>query len=692
MTSTDPVVSFIIPAYNALDTLDTALASLAAQTNPHWEAVVVDDGSRDRTFATARRWAARDPRVRAMRQRNAGASAARNTALASARGKFVAFLDADDWIDPDYLSTLLPLTDDGRAIAYCAYRRILPSGREGPADWCPELERDALAVLSRRCEPAIHCVLAPRTLIVDVGGFDEDLRTCEDWDLWLRLARTGVPFRGTPRALAHYRMRAFSLSTEKPEHVHDAQTVLTRALSPDPRIPQSMIGPTAGWETAPEQRMELAITAQVQAMARGRPADPRWLEQAFGKDWRSASRCDPAAIFTAAQRAAATCNQDADETVQSLISAARCIDPPIADMLADHRDLADVKDEVRAGPCRVGRWAGYALDPAALPLAILPSQGCDAALLRIMGSTHELAVPLVRAITRRALADMLLRSIAVEELARLSGAWRSPSFIARVALATLTQVPRRAAGMLRDRALARAVLGAILRRALARHLGTDLAASEPRAGDVPVLLFNRIVPGSSGLLTPDTGLRELAQIFALLDQEGYRAVGISDLVQARHAGASLPERPVVLVFADAPSFMARKVDRALPPPLDRVEVLFTPAEIMAGLPFRLARTARVGTGYGLRADGMPLPCAEAMALAAEWHARLAALSPGRPLAALSDMPGLPDAVLIEAGFDALLSPGSAQARIDLPLRVVPAIECSGSEGVGTAIECLRPAA
>ena len=89
---------------------------------------------------------------------------------------------------------------------------------------------------------------------------------------------------------------------------------------------------------------------------------------------------------------------------------------------------------------------------------------------------------------------------------------------------------------------------------------------------------------------------------------------------------------------------------------------------------------------------MPLPCTEALALAAEGHARLAALSPGRPLAALSDMPGLPDAVLIEAGFDALLSPGSAQARIDLPLRVVPAIECSGSEGVGTAIECLRPAA
>lgn len=690
MTAAPPLVTFVIPAFNAADTLETALASLAAQTDPRWEAVIIDDGSRDRTFAIAQRLAARDPRVRALRQRNAGASAARNTGIAAARGRFLAFLDADDWIEPDYLATLLPLAEDARTIAYCAYRRILPSGRAGPADWCPELEQDALAVLSRRCEPAIHCVLAPRDLIREIGGFDETLRTCEDWDLWLRLARTGLPFRGTPRPLANYRMRAFSLSTAKPDHDADAQTVLARALGPDPRIPAHLIGKTAKRDAAPEHRAELAIAAQVQAMANGGATDPNWLERAFGHDWRSASQRDPAAIFAAIDRAALACASDPEQATSALIAAAQAADVRTGDRLADHRDLMRVKETAPDRPCRAGRWLGLPLDPGELPVAIMPPSGCDAVLLRVPGSAHEFALPLVQPITRAALADVLLRAIAVEELARLSKAWRSPTFITRVVAGLLWIVARQPAALWRDRTMARAMIGTIMRHALARHLGTRLPASRPRSGDVPVLLFDRIIAGTSGLLTPDTGVRELAQIFAMLDQEGYRAIGITDLVQARQQGAPLPERPVVLVFADAPSFMAMKVEHALPPSLARAEVLFTPAQIMDGLPFALARTARVAIEYGLHADSMPLPCAEALARSVDWRARLAALSPDRPLAALSHTPGLADAVLIAAGFDALLFPGSAQARIDLPLHTVPAIECSGSEGVGNAIECLRP--
>lgn len=693
MTDSAPLVSFIIPAFNAVDTLDATLESLVAQTDPRWEAVIVDDGSRDRTFTLARRWSARDPRVRALRQRNAGASAARNTAMTAARGRFVAFLDADDWLEADYLATLLPLAEDGRAIAYCAYRRILPSGRPGPSDWCPELEHDALGVLSRRCEPAIHCVIAPRALVLDVGGFDETLRTCEDWDLWLRLARTGIPFRGTPRPLANYRMRAFSLSTERPEHGADAQRVLTLALGPDPRLPEGLAGAAPCWDAAPEQRMERAVAAQVEAVARGDAPDADWLEQAFGADWRAASLCDPVAIFAAVQRAASARDADPEPITDALIASARQRDPAIAESLCDHRDLMHVKQAAaHGGGGRAGRWVSVSLDPAALPLAIVPQHGCDAIVLRIADTPHEFAMPLTEPLMRATIGDLLLRNIAVGELARLSRAWRSPTFLARLAGEMMRIVPRRAGAMLRDRALARAAFGTILRRALSRHLGTRFSGTEPRTGEVPVLLFNRIVPGTSGLLAPDTGLDELAQIFALLDQEGYTAIAIADLVQARHQGAPLPERPVVLVFADAASFMAAKVERILPDTLARVEVLFTPAEIMAGLPFRLASAARVATGYGLRADTMPLPCAEALALARDWRSRLDALSPERPIAALSDTPGLADAVLIAAGFDALLSPGSAQARIDLPLRVVPAIECSGSEGVGTAIECLRPAA
>ena len=104
-----PAVSVVIPARNAAATLDAALDSLHAQTMPDWEAIVVDNGSTDGTATVAHTHAARDPRVRLLRAEAGGASAARNAALAIARGRHLLFLDADDWIAPTHLERLLGL-------------------------------------------------------------------------------------------------------------------------------------------------------------------------------------------------------------------------------------------------------------------------------------------------------------------------------------------------------------------------------------------------------------------------------------------------------------------------------------------------------------------------------------------------------------------------------------------------------
>ncbi|MGB2941211.1 MAG: glycosyltransferase family A protein, partial [Candidatus Macondimonas sp.] len=100
-------ITIVIPAYQAEGYLTRALESVATQSDPDWELIVVDDGSHDGTLALAQRHAARDPaRMRVLAQANAGPAAARNRGMAEARGEYVLFLDADDALMPDALERL----------------------------------------------------------------------------------------------------------------------------------------------------------------------------------------------------------------------------------------------------------------------------------------------------------------------------------------------------------------------------------------------------------------------------------------------------------------------------------------------------------------------------------------------------------------------------------------------------------
>src|SRR2546423_3757367 len=98
--------SVIVPAYNAETTLADTLASLHDQTFPDWEAIIVDDGSTDRTAEIAASWAGQDNRFRLVRQANGGESAARNTGISAAQHNWLLFLDADDWVSRQYLQRM----------------------------------------------------------------------------------------------------------------------------------------------------------------------------------------------------------------------------------------------------------------------------------------------------------------------------------------------------------------------------------------------------------------------------------------------------------------------------------------------------------------------------------------------------------------------------------------------------------
>jgi peptidoglycan/xylan/chitin deacetylase (PgdA/CDA1 family)/glycosyltransferase involved in cell wall biosynthesis len=230
-------ISVIIPAHNAEATLEATLNSVLLQTHTVWEAVIIDDGSTDGTRVMAEGWACRDRRFRALHQKKAGVSAARNSGLREARHPFVLFLDSDDRIDPTHLERMVGMLVADRTLdaVHCGWQRILPSGVLGP----PRLgsdHKDLFEYFAFQCFFPIHACVLRRDLALAVGGFDASLTTCEDWDFFQRVARTGARFGRVPEVLAFYQARANSASQDSRRCLTDAGVVLARGHGRDPRM------------------------------------------------------------------------------------------------------------------------------------------------------------------------------------------------------------------------------------------------------------------------------------------------------------------------------------------------------------------------------------------------------------------------------------------------------------------------
>jgi peptidoglycan/xylan/chitin deacetylase (PgdA/CDA1 family)/SAM-dependent methyltransferase len=254
---TAPTVSVIIPAFNAADTLPTALGSIQGQSFRRWEAVVVDDGSKDRTGELVASLAGCDKRIRYHNiSCNRGPSAARNVGLAHAHGEYVLFLDADDWIGKHHLKRLVHLLHRNPVAgsAYSGYTFVTQDGRsEYPIG--PKVPKSMFRYLARSCPFAIHSCLVKRQLVQDANGFDESLLFGEDWDLWQRLARRNVKFLSLHVRSAFYRARRGSLTRAGACLIPDGLTIIRRGHAPDARVraagPEHELGaPAAGLPAA----------------------------------------------------------------------------------------------------------------------------------------------------------------------------------------------------------------------------------------------------------------------------------------------------------------------------------------------------------------------------------------------------------------------------------------------------------
>jgi glycosyltransferase involved in cell wall biosynthesis len=206
-----PLISVLLPAFDAANTLPACLRSIARQTETRWECIVADDGSRDATRAVALGAADADPRFRVVSFPHRGLVATLNDALALCRGRYVARMDADDLMHRDRLAAQLALleADATLSAAGCHVRlfprRALGEGLRAYERWLRSLDSPRRVRADAFVEsPVAHPTLFARTAVLRELGY-RDLGWAEDYDLVLRLLAAGHEVGVVPRRLVCWR-------------------------------------------------------------------------------------------------------------------------------------------------------------------------------------------------------------------------------------------------------------------------------------------------------------------------------------------------------------------------------------------------------------------------------------------------------------------------------------------------------
>ena len=228
MSGIEPLVSVVIPAYNAENTLADTLRSVCGQTYQLLEILVVDDGSTDRTPDIAAEFAAGDARIRLLRKANGGVASARNFGVDHARGEYVAPIDADDIWHPTKIEKQVGVAiqeDERLGFVYSFFRRIDQQGNvvsSGP------MRMFRGNVLHQHVYTNFvgngSSLLLRKSAIIEAGGYEERLRRrgvegCEDILLQLRIARDR-PIAVMPEYLIGYRQRPDAMSANHERMYH----------------------------------------------------------------------------------------------------------------------------------------------------------------------------------------------------------------------------------------------------------------------------------------------------------------------------------------------------------------------------------------------------------------------------------------------------------------------------------------
>jgi glycosyltransferase involved in cell wall biosynthesis len=219
-------VAVVVTTFNDAVFLGEALSSVMAQQHPADEIIVVDDGS-DKSPAPV---LACFPQVTFLTKSNGGLSSARNAGLHAARSRYILFLDADDRLQPNAIATGLACFSRSpeAAMVYGGHRRIRSDGNSIGSDRFETVDEDAYASLLTGNRVGMHAaVLYRRDALLALGGFDESLRKCEDYDVYLRLAQH-YPIGAHPDIIAEYRWHGANMSADPEQMLRSVLAVHDR--------------------------------------------------------------------------------------------------------------------------------------------------------------------------------------------------------------------------------------------------------------------------------------------------------------------------------------------------------------------------------------------------------------------------------------------------------------------------------
>ncbi len=221
-----PLISVVIPAYNAAAHLERAIASIKAQTYQHWEIVVIDDGSTDNSWELLK--SLRTESIRALQQTNQGPAAARNHGIREAKGEYITFLDADDefpetklQLQAQHLITHPELFFVSGKIKY-----ILNEGHQVKEYLFEDTEQQTMTNVNFGAMMMRSSAFDPEV----IGMIDEEMTYAEDVDWWLRALEQKVPFEILPEVTLHYHLHDTNMTNKLHENTRFFAMALRRSL------------------------------------------------------------------------------------------------------------------------------------------------------------------------------------------------------------------------------------------------------------------------------------------------------------------------------------------------------------------------------------------------------------------------------------------------------------------------------
>lgn len=224
-----PLVSVIMPAYNAARFLEEAVRSVQNQTVADWELLLLEDCSTDETRLLAARLAAEDPRIWLLpNEKNLGVAHTRNRGLALCRGRYVAFLDSDDVWHPEKLEKQLALMEEtGADLVYTAYALIGETGEKVRRDY---LVPPTVTYRELLGENVIGCsTVLLKAKVLEDRQYDPNFAH-EDYALWTRLLLDGCKAVGCTEVLVNWRYRENSRSFHKLQALQNRWLIYRRQL------------------------------------------------------------------------------------------------------------------------------------------------------------------------------------------------------------------------------------------------------------------------------------------------------------------------------------------------------------------------------------------------------------------------------------------------------------------------------